>query len=243
MNQEKASPGRRALNTVLLLINIALIGWIVVSWRGQVKMQPAADESSFLGAYDVDTAALSDPIPADGADPSPAPAEEPDVTSGGSGMDSWILNADGSGQTSVPQDAVQRPSLEELESWKQTIGYLPPDARDLTDFDDVTGSWKGFVQYDAAEEMVNVTVSGSASSLTLTVDWYMIHYFGDGSWENEEQMEDTALTGSWSNGGMTVTGAGEITFYALFESNGQQAAFGEWTLPDGSVALLGMVRP
>ncbi len=248
MENGKTSAGRRFLNTILLLINIVLISWIVISWRNQNKRENPAD--TFLpigndsgGTVDASVNSVSD---ASGFDPSSEPvtsgAPEADGFSG-NGTDSWILGSDGDGQTSASLNTAERPTVEELESWKQTIGYLPPDAGYITDFEVVSGSWKGFIQYDTAEEMANVTVSGSAASVTLTVDWYKIHYFGDGSWENEESMEDTALTGSFADGGMNVAGAGSIFFYAIFESGGLQYAYGQWTLPDGSMALVGLVRP
>ena len=248
MENEKASAPRRFLNTILLLINIVLISWIVISWRNQNKFQdpadtflPGSDDSG--GIVDTPVDSVSDSAGFDSSSETVTSGEPEADSIGGNGTDNWILGSDSNDQTSASDNTAQRPTVEELESWKQTIGYLPPDARYITDFEALSGSWKGFVQYETAEEMTNVTVSGSAASVTLTVDWYMIRYYGDGSWENEESMEDTALTGSFADGGMNVAGAGSIFFYAIFESGGQQYAYGQWTLSDGSIAVIGLVRP
>ncbi|MBR5365089.1 MAG: hypothetical protein IK132_02470 [Clostridia bacterium] len=247
MEHSKTSGGRRFFNTVLILIDLALLVWIVWSWYGQRKpdttegysVSLSGNGSGFDGASGTDSPAASTV----GLPGNSDTTENMNADPVGEYTDNWILDSHSDTQASVSDSAAERPSVEELENWKQMIGYIPPDARNITDFSSITGSWKGFVQYDTAEEMVNVTVSGSASSVILTVDWYQIRYSGEESWENEEGMGDTALTGSFTNGGMTVSGAGSISFYAIYESNGQQFAFGEWNLPNGSTALLGMIRP
>ena len=245
MENGKTSAGRRVLNTILLLINIALIGWIVISWRTQTKPQITPDTVQPVdGSVVGNVSEISDFDASDSG--------STDLGSTDSGTDNWILGSDtgsdigaqasGSSDSFNSYATTERPTEGELDNWKQTIGYIPTDARWLT-FDEAAGSWKGFIQYDMAEEMVNACLSGTASALTFTVDWYKIHYFGDGSWEDEEDMEDTALTGSWSDGNIYVTGAGSISFYAIYESDGVQYAYGEWTLPDGSSALIGLIRP
>lgn len=90
---------------------------------------------------------------------------------------------------------------------------------------------------------MNFTLSGTASDSGLTADWYLIWFAGDEEWMNEENMEDTSFSGSWSEGSLSVSGPGNIRMRTFYEWEGAQFAVGEMDLPDGSSAVIGMVRP
>ena len=254
MENKKSSSGRRILNFVLFLCDAALLVWIIVSWRGQNRPQATADHysslghdaSGFTGESTGSSTGSADSFSTDSADHDSGPY---------GGADSWFFDEEPSsdepqavseqtgGQSSVSYDTTARPEQTDFDVWKSHGGAVPTGAAVLTDFGAVLGSWKGFIQYDTAEELVSFTLSPSQSGADLTVDWYLIHYFGDGSWMNEEDMEDAVWSGSWSDGILTVSGAVGITFRAFYEIGGQQFAVGEMMLADGSSAVVGMVRP
>jgi len=270
MDNGKSMGGGRILNVVLLLCDIALLVWIVVSWRGQNKPQPTSDYYSGLG-YDVSGVTGTDGgsssgissvgVTSSGSSSDSGASSGTESLGGTQTSDSWMfsgepsssgeLQTDGgqtvsgqsAGTSSASYSTTERPEATDFDSWKTHGGAVPSGAEILTDFGAVSGSWKGFIQYDMAEELVNFTISPSQSGADLTVDWYLIHYFGDGSWMNEEDMGDVVWSGSWSDGTLAVSGAVSLTFRAFYETGGQQFAVGEMTLADGSSAVVGMVRP
>ena len=243
MENAKASPGRRIFNGVLIILDLALLIWIVLAWRSQKKPASTEEYYSSLG-YDMSEFTSSSGgsnYIASGESNSSNNSSE--ISSGGN-VDSWLWDSsyeaeeNSNEQSFVPLEAAGRPEIGEFDGWD-----IPTEARAITDYSGITGTWKGFILYDVAEELVSFSVSGPSSSPTLTVDWYLIHYFGDGSWENEEDMEDTAYTGSWTNGGLSATGTGSFRFDSFYEADGKQYAKGELTTPTGAVASVGMMRP
>ena len=263
MGKTKTHAGRRVFNGILLVLDLALLVWIVHSWRGQRNPVPAED---YDAAYGYGAGGYTS---YDGGSGEPAGDGSPDASADNTGgslegnVDNWLLGlsggdeapeedrtavrtadrpADRPAQGFVPLEAAGRPESDEFEAWKSQ-GGTPAGARTITDFGGIGGTWKGFILYDGAEEMVSFSVSGTEASLTFTVDWYLIHYAGDGSWENEEDMEDTVYTGKWSDGVLTAEGTGSFRIDSFYEADGKQYARGELTTPAGGTAAVGMMRP
>ena len=147
---------------------------------------------------------------------------------------------------------VGRPETSEFQTWfeQNILGSIPSDARILTDFREATGRWKGLIRYTSpdsgevtASELVNFELSGTAGDSRFTADWYLIWFAGDGEWSNEEDMGGTLFTGSWSDGSLGVNGPGNIRMNVFYEWEGAQFAVGEMDAPDGSSAVIGMIRP
>ena len=295
MGKEKSSSGGRILNTVLFLGNLAMIIWIVFSWREQNKPQPAVDNYTSPG-YDVSVSentgsASSDPDSSSSGGTSDPFGSSSGFSSGSSSgtsqstdnADSWLFdgepassgntqttgNADSwlfdgepassddtqpaqtaqtGEQTAASYSTTDRPEASDFQTWYEHYisGGIPSDAHIITDYDKIKGSWKGLLRYSGStvtSELMNFTVSGDASSSVFTVDWYLVLYTGDEEWMNEEDMEDLSYAGSWSDGVLAVNGAGDITIRTFYEIGGQQFAVGEMAVPDGSTAVVGMVRP
>ncbi len=251
MGKTKTHAGRRVFNGILLVLDLALLVWIVHSWRGQRNPVPAED---YDAAYGYGAGGYTS---YDGGSNDAAWDGSPDASADNSGgslegnVDNWLLGLSGGDEAPeeahptevfVPLEAAGRPEIDEFEAWKSQ-GGTPAGARTITDFGGIGGTWKGFILYDGAEEMVSFSVSGMEASLTFTVDWYLIHYAGDGSWENEEDMEDTVYTGKWSDGVLTAEGTGSFRIDSFYEADGKQYARGELTTPAGGTAAVGMVRP
>lgn len=243
MENGKSSPGRRIFNGVLIILDLALLIWIVLSWRNQKKPLSTEEYYNNLG-YDMNEIVSSSGASNDSTS-SGASNNSSDTSSSGN-ADSWFWDSPDEEEAEHPTEqtdmvlyeASGRPERGEFDGWS-----IPEGARPITDFNRITGTWKGFIHYDVAEELVSFSVSSPSSSPTLTVDWYLIHYFGDGSWENEEDMEDTAYTGSWSDGVLSATGTGSIKIDSFYEADGKQYARGELTTPSGSTASVSMMRP
>ncbi len=226
----------------------------------------ASSDGSEWGSPSSDASQISPVIP-DGD----APSDTANVSSGGtsepsdspvsSGMnDNWLLGSPGK-EPAVEEahedgaarfGSVGRPETSDFQTWFEhnITGSIPSDARILTDFREITGSWKGLLRYSTPDlpdvvtsELVNFTVAGTSSDSSLTVDWYLIWWSGDGEWLNEEEMDDTVFSGSFADGTLAVNGTGNIRLTAFYEWQGSQYAAGELDAPDGSTAVVGMVRP
>ncbi|MBQ3708180.1 MAG: hypothetical protein II889_09775 [Clostridia bacterium] len=243
MGNTKPSAGRRIFNGILIILDLALLVWIVMAWRGQKKPTSTEEYYSSLG-YDVSEFTSSSGGSGDTASGGANSSNDSAEISSGGNADSWLWDSsdeaedDANEQSFVPLEAAGRPEIGEFDGWD-----IPAGARAITDYSGITGTWKGFIYYDVAEELVSFSVSGAASSPTLTVDWYLIHYFGDGSWENEEDMEDGVYAGKWTDGVLTAEGTGSFRIDSFYEADGKQYARGELTTPSGTVASVGMMRP
>ena len=191
--------------------------------------------------------------PADGSDDRYGSTQDSSPNSAqGTSQDSSLNNAqDGAPvhtQPAVSYDTAERPESSDFQTWYEhnVTGSIPTGARTITDFEEIKGSWKALFRYSesaASAELLNMSVSGTPSSASLTADWYMIVYSGDGEWMNEEEMEDTVFPASWSGGTLTASGTVSITLRTFYEYDGQQFAVGEMALADGSSAVVGMIRP
>ena len=245
MGNTKTSAGRRIFNGILIVLDLALLIWIVLAWRSQKKPASTEEYYSSLG-YDMSEFASSSGGSGDTASGGSSSSNDSAEISSGGNADSWFWDSadeneaeeNANEQIFVPLEAAGRPEIGEFDGWD-----IPAGARAITDYSGITGTWKGFIHYDVAEELVSFSVSGPASSPTLTVDWYLIHYFGDGSWENEEDMEDGVYEGRWTDGVLTAEGTGSFRIDSFCEADGKQYARGELTTPTGTVASVCMMRP
>lgn len=270
MANERSNKGGGCLAALLLVIDLGLLCWIGTSWYAERKAQPADTGDHEPGASYTDPAdggdsgwfdmpsASTDPTnngtenwildtqPTVSADPaSGQSAEQPDI--------GQFAEAEDPAQDGASRfGAVGRPETSDFQTWyeQNIIGSIPSDARIITDFREAAGAWKGLIRYTApdsgevtASELVNFDLSGTAENSRFVVDWYLIWFSGDGEWSNEEDMEDTAFSGLWADGSLSASGPGSIRMKTFYEWDGAQYAVGEMDAPDGSVAVIGMVRP
>lgn len=261
MANEKTNGSRRLFNALLLLLDLGFLVWIGTSWYTQRYAEPVSDKPEIPYAFS--EGGVSHENTPDGTSPGGI----------GGGSDSWILGPTGGaqadqtpvpdyGQSSepepLPQDGasrfgtVSRPESSDFQAWyeQNILGDIPSDARPLVDFREITGEWKGLIRYETpdrkavtASELLNFTISGTDSKAEMLFDWYLILYGGDGEWMNEEDMEDTVFSGSFSNRSLTVSGPGTVRITAFYEYEDAQFAVGEMDAPDGSFAVIAMTRP
>ena len=146
--------------------------------------------------------------------------------------------------------AADRPTLEEFQ-WYDTVRETGvwQKAKRLTEFDTLSGSWKGMIVYAAdrkmepyARELLNVTITGEAQDCRLTLDWYQM------CWEertprDETGKADSVLSGVYRNNECYVAGSGSIILGKFCRYEGKEYAFGSLTLTDGNTVELVLLRP
>lgn len=163
-----------------------------------------------------------------------------------------------SGDIPVPEETdtslstEEYPDLEDFLWYTEDVAYdgVPSDANIIDSIDLLTGSWKALIVYDpnneydaGAMEFLNIALAGTAESLSLTLDWYQIFWANEGESFDESDMEDSVFLGKWENGGLWASGAGTIHLAQFYELNGKQYAVGTMDTPDGTPALMALVRP
>ncbi|MGI6526986.1 MAG: hypothetical protein ACOX25_06340 [Caldicoprobacterales bacterium] len=146
----------------------------------------------------------------------------------------------------------ERPDLEDFLWYTEDVAYngVPADANIIDNIGPLTGSWKALILYDpdneydaGAMEFLNIALAGTAESLSLTLDWYQIFWANEGESFDETDMEDSVFLGKWEKGGLWASGAGTIHLTQFYELNGKQYAVGTMDTPDGTPALVALVRP
>lgn len=146
----------------------------------------------------------------------------------------------------------QRPALEDFQWYLDGVLYdgVPADGVKMYSPGDITGGWKGLIIYDPdnlagenALEFLNVNIEGSAESLILTLDWYLMFIAGAEESLDETDMEDGVYQGQWEGGSMWASGAGTIHLDRFYTKDGSQYAVGTLDTPDGVPALMALVRP
>lgn len=146
----------------------------------------------------------------------------------------------------------KRPDLADFLWYTEEVAYdgLPSDANIIDNIGSLTGSWKALIIYDpnneydaGAMEFLNVSLTGTAESLSLTLDWYQIFWANEGESFDESDMEDSVFLGKWDTGGLWASGVGTIRLTQFYELNGKQYAVGTMDTPDGTPALMALVRP
>ena len=155
-------------------------------------------------------------------------------------------------ETGVSLSTEERPDLEDFFWYTEDVAYegVPAEANIIDNMSPLTGSWKALIIYDpnneydaGAMEFLNIALAGTADSLSLTLDWYQIFWANEGESFDETDMEDGVFNGKWEKGGLWVSGAGTIRLTQFYELHGKQYAVGTMDTPDGTPALVALVRP
>jgi hypothetical protein len=155
-------------------------------------------------------------------------------------------------ETGVNLSTEERPDLGDFLWYTEDVLYngVPSDANIIDNIGPLTGSWKALIIYDpnnehnsSAMEFLNIALAGAAESLSLTLDWYQIFWANEGESFDETDMEDGVFLGKWENGGLWASGAGTIRLTQFYKQNGKQYAVGTMDTPDGTPALVALVRP
>ncbi len=124
---------------------------------------------------------------------------------------------------------------------------LPEGMSVISDRALLTGSWKGLIFYDPSREhgvevmeIANVDIEGT-DEVTLTVNWYRAIWGYEVT--SSDDVDPNVFTGEWSERGLNVTGAGDMSIDIFYElDDGLQYAVGMYASPGGIPALVALVR-
>lgn len=214
-----------AANVIMLVIGILTIPPNLRSADGKEPPAPRTEQTS-------------------PATPSPEEQTPPAATGNGS------ISAPG--ETGASLSTEERPDLKDFLWYTEDVAYdgVPSDVNIIDNIGSLTGGWKALIIYDpnneydaGAMEFLNVALAGTAESLSLTLDWYQIFWANEGESFDETDMEDGVFLGKWENGSLWASGAGTIHLTQFYELNGKQYAVGTMDTPDGTPALMALVRP
>lgn len=127
---------------------------------------------------------------------------------------------------------------------------IPRDAKIITDKSKICGAWKCLIEIDpndkrqeAAVEYAFVNIAVRNGAVKLCLDPIRIKFAREGDFRDLSRQHDSIFKGRWENGGIYVTGPGNIRIRKFYSRNGRQYAVGEGILPDGCQENYALVRP
>ncbi|MBR5659374.1 MAG: hypothetical protein IKX10_08290 [Lachnospiraceae bacterium] len=236
MEQKKKVDPWRVLIISLVAIDLIFLIWILVS---------ALNKESAVGG--VDTLAALDAsflVSKDTVESTELQTQKDDVTTTSVTLTKATVEETTQNETTeAAYNTMERPGISAFDDWKAFKETIPENARKITKQSEVGGFWKGYVEYDWAEELCNFSISFDKENvLTFTQDWYRIRNNNE-DWRSEEEMDDVVYTGQWADGALVVIGDINIRIDSFFEFDGKQYAYGVMEVPNGPSAIVGMVRP
>ena len=147
---------------------------------------------------------------------------------------------------------VERPSPADFLWYTEDVFHngIPAQAQTIDRLKSIIGGWKALILYDpdnahhsSATEYLNVHIQADKEHVSLTMDWYLIAWLGDGEFFDESDMEDSVFLGEWMDGGFWASGAGTVRLTAFYTQGDVQYAIGTMDTPDGIPAYIALVRP
>lgn len=158
-----------------------------------------------------------------------------------------------SGQLPSPNSVStnEKASKSEMEQydWEKGWKNMSKSAVRITDFSAVTGGWKGVIITDPFElmdayttDLVNVSISGSASDVKISMSWGT-RYFNSTGKSVETKSTPSSFSGTFSKGSVVTVGSGKLEITSFYYDNGREYAIGVYTWPDGLVGYVGLTRP
>ena len=127
---------------------------------------------------------------------------------------------------------------------------IPSDAQIITDKSKIGGAWKCLIEVDPKDQrqssaaeyaFVNIVVKGD--DVKLCLDPLRIKFGREADYRDLSRQADSIYKGRWENGGIYVTGPGNIRIKKFYTLKGRQYAIGEGILPDGCQENFALVRP
>ena len=96
---------------------------------------------------------------------------------------------------------------------------------------------------DYIERLCNCYISVSDQDVEVCIKWDYLYNGSDDESYSEKGNPDSYYNGSWSNGGISATGAGRITINGFWYKNGKEYAVGTMTWADGMSSTIFLARP
>lgn len=137
----------------------------------------------------------------------------------------------------------------ELYTWNNGWSDMSSNAELIGDFTALTGGWKALIVTDPFELMdayttdfVNISISGSASDVKITMSWGTRLYNSTGK-TVQTNSTPSSFSGKFQKGAIDAVGSGRLVIKDFYCGNGKEYAVGEYTWPDGLVGYVGLTRP
>ena len=136
----------------------------------------------------------------------------------------------------------ERPKIDEFK-WldgEAMKGNVPVDAKQIVDFDALTGGWKCYIVGNM-EWLANADIEAGQAGAIIAIDWYYLRVTSDDV--REDTTPTSSFTGSFDGGMLDATGSGRVTIAAFWEKDGHQYATGSFIWPSGETSTIALVRP
>ncbi len=249
MSQANTVSGSRFWPILLALIDIALLIWIVSAYRDKKADERAYAYYSSIAAQTA--TAKTTAAPAKTA----ATAKKSETQTAKSSQTAAAQTTTAAAESLRDPDRYAASGLPEQADFAwitQDIldGKIPSGVERLTDFREVTGPWKCYVQditqggesSYVVQTFLNITIDGKKDDCTLLFDWGYT-YLGNTGEQYDDPTPDSEFSGSWSDGGIEALGVGSAEITGFWYAEGHEYAVGVMHWPDGASGTLMMVRP
>lgn len=148
------------------------------------------------------------------------------------------------GNDSMSWEGLGNPKLEDF-NWYYAGEYGYVDGVKWLDSTQYQGKWKGMIIYsaDGSEELVNLDLNVNPDTVSLLVDWYMMH-IGGNELLPEDDLDDVLLTGyEWGNGIYAEANSVTVEINEFWEIGGTQFGKGVLKIPGADDNVILLVRP
>ena len=157
--------------------------------------------------------------------------------------DSYLAERDGKNMT-----------MEDFEWYTKGIlvDWIPENAVNIEDYEALKGTWRGYMNYDPKNEtgsegdfLIYVDISGEADNITVTFDWYWLHFYADPEGGSLDDSENSYFYGSFADNQIhaeTKTG-GKLDFKYFLNYDGYDHIIGTMEGNDGTQAIIAMIKP
>lgn len=149
-------------------------------------------------------------------------------------------------------NTTEKPMLVEFTWLYEGVYYqgIPQGAVIIDDYPSIAGDWKALIWYDPegkienidAKSLFNINISGQAEEVVMTFDWNLIVYNSQ-EVKDESDMPDEIFTGKLEEGKLAANGFANLKLEIFYFFEGKEYALGTMQMPDGSPALIALVRP
>ena len=247
---------KKIIVIILGILNVVLLTIIIIS---------AATGWRIGGNVPVQSAVSNEPSQAESSLP-PAMSNEPSQAE--SSLPPVVSNEPSQLESSLPPAVSNEPSSQEIPDGNSmsTSGYpsvgdiiyfdihngwtgLSPNAVMISEAYQTIGGWKAYLVLDPQQKaginmqkFANINIGFGQSGMAVTIDWYRT-FSGDLMSGSPDNAPDSAFTGEWSGGAIDAVGSGRIRLHSFCYDQGREYATGSMILPDGTEAVIAMIRP
>ncbi len=130
------------------------------------------------------------------------------------------------------------------------VNGVPENVKHTNSIYDLKGDWKCLIIYDPDRTMnsyvevyMNANISGTTKKLKVTLTPHARWIESESKSFNEDGEETMTYEGTYKKSDLNVTGSGSISIQDFYTIDGVQYAVGTYGSPDGTPAVIALVRP